>query len=389
MSTETSTDVEKKVIRQVEYYFGDCNLPRDRFLQEQVKQDDGWVPLEIMLNFNRLKQITEDTAVIAESLRKSTSGLIEVSEDGKKIRRNPDQPIPENNEQRKQELAARSIYAKMFPLDSTLDTLQAWFETFGEVESLSMRKDVKKKFKGSVFVTFKAEDSVKKFLEAESVKFNDVELEKRLSKNAYYQQKQEERKQFQEEKQKKKDKATNRQKDDGWQKIENEMPKGALLLMTGMNQEETRREDIKNVLQDYGPIAWIDFNRGDPECVVRYDKENMAKEVLEKVMEANNNEIIIHENKLEARVLEGEEEVARWRKMHEDSINRKLEKQNRYSKNRQKGRWGKRPSKATRDALKKAKAEERGETAEKNDNDEPPAKKVRVEVTVEGDSNGD
>jgi len=25
------------------------------------------------------------------------------------------------------------------------------------------------------------------------------------------------------------------------------------------------REDIKNLLQDYGPIAWVDFNKGDEE----------------------------------------------------------------------------------------------------------------------------
>ena len=41
------------------------------------------------------------------------------------------------------------------------------------------------------------------------------------------------------------------------------------------------------------------------QCVVRYDKENMAKEVLEKALAANNNEIVIHDQKLEASVLEG------------------------------------------------------------------------------------
>jgi hypothetical protein len=41
------------------------------------------------------------------------------------------------------------------------------------------------------------------------------------------------------------------------------------------------------------------------QCVVRYDKENMAKEVLEKALAANNNELVIHEKKLESRVLEG------------------------------------------------------------------------------------
>lgn len=374
MATGAGQDVEKRVIKQIEYYFGDLNLPRDRFLQEQIKQDDGWVPLEVMLNFNRLKQITDDIPLIAECLKKSTSGLMEVSEDGKKIRRNPEKPIPENNEQRKHELSARSIYAKAFPLDSTLDSLTEFFEEFGEVESLSMRKDVKKKFKGSVFVTFKTEEAMKKFLEAESVKFKDEELEKRLSKNQYYQNKQEERKQQQAEKQNKKDKATNRQVEDSWQKVENEMPKGALLLLTGMDKEETRREDVKNLLQDFGPIAWVDFCRGDAECVVRYDKENMAKEVLEKALAANNNELVIHEKKLESRVLEGDEEVARWKKMHEDSINRVLEKQNRNSKNKQKGRWGKRPSKQTREALKRAK-----EAAATGGGDEPQAKKVKVD----------
>lgn len=29
-------DIEAKIIRQVEYYFGDYNLPRDKFLQEEV-----------------------------------------------------------------------------------------------------------------------------------------------------------------------------------------------------------------------------------------------------------------------------------------------------------------------------------------------------------------
>lgn len=35
------------------YYFGDHNLPRDKFLNEQLKVDDGWVPLETMIKFNR------------------------------------------------------------------------------------------------------------------------------------------------------------------------------------------------------------------------------------------------------------------------------------------------------------------------------------------------
>lgn len=33
---------------------------------------------------------------------------------------------------------------------------------------------------------------------------------------------------------------------------------------------DTSREDIKNLLQDYGPIAWVDFNKGDVEVKVTF-----------------------------------------------------------------------------------------------------------------------
>ncbi|ETN84295.1 la domain protein [Necator americanus] len=37
--------VNEKVVRQLEYYFGNINLPRDKFLQDSMKQDEGWVPI--------------------------------------------------------------------------------------------------------------------------------------------------------------------------------------------------------------------------------------------------------------------------------------------------------------------------------------------------------
>ena len=37
------------------------------------------VPLEVMLRFNRLKALTSDGAVVAAALRKSASGLMQVS----------------------------------------------------------------------------------------------------------------------------------------------------------------------------------------------------------------------------------------------------------------------------------------------------------------------
>lgn len=40
--TLTPEQLDNKIIRQVEHYFGDFNLPRDKFLLELTKENDGW-----------------------------------------------------------------------------------------------------------------------------------------------------------------------------------------------------------------------------------------------------------------------------------------------------------------------------------------------------------
>jgi lupus La protein len=60
----------------LQYYFGDINLPRDKYLQEQIKLEDGWVPLEVMLKFKRLSSLTTDCDVVVTALE--ASKLMEV-----------------------------------------------------------------------------------------------------------------------------------------------------------------------------------------------------------------------------------------------------------------------------------------------------------------------
>ena len=55
--------LEGKIVRQVEHYFGDYNLPRDKFLKETIQSDDGWVSMEIMLKFQRLSTLSNDAKV--------------------------------------------------------------------------------------------------------------------------------------------------------------------------------------------------------------------------------------------------------------------------------------------------------------------------------------
>lgn len=66
------------------------------------------IPLTTMIKFNRLKQLSSDFDVIRTALKKSPNGLIEVSEDGEKIRRTKD--IPENSLEYWQAVKGRTAY---------------------------------------------------------------------------------------------------------------------------------------------------------------------------------------------------------------------------------------------------------------------------------------
>ena len=92
----TVSDLERKIIRQVEYYYGDCNLPIDRYLIELVRKDpNGWVSMDSMLTFPRLANLSCDPDVIMEALCKSETGLVEVDISRRRIRRKPDRQLPD------------------------------------------------------------------------------------------------------------------------------------------------------------------------------------------------------------------------------------------------------------------------------------------------------
>ena len=47
-----------KVVRQIEFYFSDSNLPRDRFMLERVHENpEGYVDLGLIATFARMRDI--------------------------------------------------------------------------------------------------------------------------------------------------------------------------------------------------------------------------------------------------------------------------------------------------------------------------------------------
>ncbi|PKS07337.1 hypothetical protein jhhlp_005939 [Lomentospora prolificans] len=180
------TDDPKAIRSQVEYYFGDSNLPRDKFLWESTGgQENKPVSLKTICTFQRMRRFQPYTAVVA-ALRDSTRLVVEGDEGKETIKRK--YPYKPNSERKKQAEAA-TIYAKGFgdEVATTQFDIEAFFAQYGPVNYIKLRRTPEKLFKGSVFVEFQDEELAKKFIEI-SPKWKDQEL-KIMSKKDYCEEK--------------------------------------------------------------------------------------------------------------------------------------------------------------------------------------------------------
>lgn len=190
VDAEPPTKLESEIIRQIEYYFGDANLFRDKFLQTEVAKDEGWVPLTTMLTFKRLAALSSDAEVIVAALDKSDEGLVEISGDRQRIRRHPERPLPEKNEETRKEIITRTAYVKGFGLESEMAAYIEFFDAYPKVTNIVVRKFLHKptkeyKPKGSAFVTFATVEQCDAFLKVEKVEFKGNELEKKWQSEYY------------------------------------------------------------------------------------------------------------------------------------------------------------------------------------------------------------
>ncbi|XP_065493439.1 kelch-like protein 23 isoform X1 [Caloenas nicobarica] len=376
---ENMSILENKICQQIEYYFGNHNLPRDKFLKEQIKLDDGWVPLEVMIKFNRLSRLSKDFSVIVEALRKSKTGLMEINEDKTKIRRSPNKPLPELNDQYKAAIKNRSVYVKGFPLDATLDDIKEWLEDKGPVENIQMRRTLQRTFKGSIFAVFDSVESAKKFTEIPNQKYKDTELIV-LFKEEYCTKKNEERRQNKvEAKARAKQEKEEKQKqaaDAEMKSLEEKM--GCLLKFSGDLDDQTCREDLHEVFSGHGEIKWIHFVRGAKEGIILF--KSTAKEALEKAKAAHNGNLQLRNKDVTWEVLEGDAEKEALKKILEDQ-QELLKQKTKGRKIKGKGRGGKIPQGAHKGKVefqgKKIKFENEEEEGEDGTKTEPASPKKR------------
>ncbi|XP_068164113.1 la-related protein 7 [Antennarius striatus] len=147
------------VKKQVEFWFGDVNLHKDRFLRKLIDEsDDGYVDISVLADFNRMKKLTTDTKLIARAL--VNSSVVEVDLEGNKVRRQlPIGDVPIN-------ITSRTVYVELLPKDVTHSWIERVFTKCGNVVYVSIpRYKSSGDSKGFAFVEFEKEEEAQKAIE--------------------------------------------------------------------------------------------------------------------------------------------------------------------------------------------------------------------------------
>jgi len=332
---------EMKIIRQVEYYFGNVNLWRDKFLKEKVKEDDGWVTLECLITFNRLQALTMDFDEIITALQKSKTGLLEIHEEKRKVRRSPNNPLPDPDDPILRKASKmKTLHVKGFPNTYTLDDVQD-FILSQECQNIfiKMKYDDRRKFKGSILVEMATLEEAEKFLATE-LKCGDNTL-KVMRRDDYYEQKNEKRHNHRSGGKRRHDDDANgygkrtKSEENEEGEEDTEPPRlGCVLHFKGCSND-TSREDLKTLFGEHGTVEWVDLNKGDVQGYIRFAEAGSAQPALDGVKAANEGKLIIKEKECEGKVIEGIEEKNYWILAIEDMKRAaKNKKQNRFQNNR-------------------------------------------------------
>ncbi|VVC42019.1 Hypothetical protein CINCED_3A000629 [Cinara cedri] len=270
--------IDAKIVKQLEYYFSDANLPYDKFLQNEIKTDGGWVKISVLLTFKRLANISNDKVVVASAIKNASNSLLETDETNEKIRRKPDQVVPVADQEFLNEMIERSIYCKGFPKTATMDDLLEFAATFGDknITKVTPRRLKTKEFKGSLYFTFSTKEQAEIFLNQKSVKYNGVELERRWEKD------------FLEEK--KKEYVEKIAKKDEKIKAETEkfFKKGYLLKADNV-EESVTVDKIKELCSSYEwEVAFVKIVDDQKMAWIRFKPVKTAKELLEEIGDKEN-----------------------------------------------------------------------------------------------------
>ncbi|CAO2194729.1 unnamed protein product [Urochloa humidicola] len=125
-------ELRDQIVKQVEYYFSDENLPTDEFMLNYMKKNKkGFFPIETIASFRKMKKLVQDLSVIAAALR--TSSKLVVSPDGKRVRRL--HPLPQNE---LKDSKKSTVLVENLPPDFSMESIQEKFGRVGKVVNITI-----------------------------------------------------------------------------------------------------------------------------------------------------------------------------------------------------------------------------------------------------------
>lgn len=131
-SLALSDDLRDKIIKQVEYYFSDENLPTDKFMMKYVKRNKGgFVPIAVIASFRKMRKLVQDVSLVVAALRESS--LLVVSTDGKKVRRLLPLPFTEIKDPQ-----LCTVLVENLPEDHSTENIQRMFSRAGNIKNISI-----------------------------------------------------------------------------------------------------------------------------------------------------------------------------------------------------------------------------------------------------------
>lgn len=128
-------DLTDRIVTQVELYFSDANVSKDKFLLKHIRRNkEGYVSLKLVSSFKKVKQLTKDWRVVAHALKENSVG-IQINDLGTKIRRTA--PLPEIDETP----VTCIILALNLPLEKpTIDSVSQLFAQCGDIALIRVLK---------------------------------------------------------------------------------------------------------------------------------------------------------------------------------------------------------------------------------------------------------
>ncbi|TRY96179.1 hypothetical protein DNTS_026759 [Danionella cerebrum] len=147
------------VKKLVEFWFGDANLHKDRFMKTVISESrDGYMDISVLTSFNRMKSLTTDVKLIARALKNST--LVEVNHEGTRVRRKT--PLGECQK----DVDSCTVYVELLPKTVNHVWLERVFSKCGKVVYISIpRYKSTRDPKGFAFVEFETEEQAQKAIE--------------------------------------------------------------------------------------------------------------------------------------------------------------------------------------------------------------------------------